>query len=713
MATERIEIPIFTGDDLRQWIDWLIDFFEREQFTGDDDKLNFTQSFMEGEARAWFIQRTKTMIFRSWDELKRSLFIRFGRYDDPERINILREQNQRWKTLKNSWNPSFQAIMALNRIESNAIAPQSNGKEIGEPLISQPQVTNLPRIDDLEIESLGYRGNLQESDNQESLLKKTELPAFDGFMPYGWICRVERFFRVVKYSEEDKLYLVHLSLVGDARDWYSEEVINGEFITWFSFKKRLLARFAPEENGFPSDVSTHVLKIVQDPVLKSAKNVESTSNEALQAASETCSNTLQEPSYGLVLEALSYEVGSDGLCAQEGEEPYILQVQTEDELTPPSIDSESIHYVPKLVNKKFLRDTTRKHMRKQRLSPKSWRFKYKKRMKMNIKTQLLGSAMVKASRVSWLQKRKTPLLLRSNVKEDDILVEMINGMDSVTNDVSGYDVLVRFPGKNDASVNKKKTKRYHQTRDVRDKEAARVDYAEVQRFADVLLTHSEREQIQHRKRCYKTWHFKYKDEREDFLSFKFTQKSGVTEKWESLLLNLLVWYFTLIGKGDYIAVWHCWNERNLMQSRELSLYFSPANGMMKSMGLDIKALGVKQVVSMLIHKCVRFGVTIMFGNCSIALVNAETLLTSASWRRAFTLLVLWYMVPVVSDGESDQYCAVLRFNTDVMSDQQKNESWMDGASTLRVWKCRLLKKSIITSLVWHRWKTKDQKFTGF
>lgn len=37
-------------------------------------------------------------------------------------------------------------------------------------------------------------------DNQESLVKNTELPVFDGFMPYGWIFRVERVFRAVQYS---------------------------------------------------------------------------------------------------------------------------------------------------------------------------------------------------------------------------------------------------------------------------------------------------------------------------------------------------------------------------------------------------------------------------------------------------------------------------------------------------------------------------------
>lgn len=457
MATESMEIPIFTGDDLRQWIDWLIDFFEREQFTDDDDKLNFTQSFMEGEARAWFLRRIR--IFETWDELKRSLLIRFGRYDDPERINILLEEDQRWKALKNQI-----------------------GKEIGEPSNSQPQ---------------------------ESLVKKTEFPAFDGFMPYGWICRVERVFRASQYNEADKLALVSASLEGAARDWYSEEVIKGEFITWFSFKKRLLARFAPEENGSHSDVCTHVPEIVQDPVLKSAKNVESTNNEALQAASETCSNTLPAPYYGLVLEALPYEIGSDGLCVQDGEEPYILQVQTEDESTPPSLDFESIRYVSKLVNKRFLRYQTRE-TRKQRLFPKSWRFKYKKRMQLSINSEILGLALVNEMRVGWLQKRKKLLLLKYNLRMDDILGEKINGMGSVANDVSGSDALVRITGNGE-------------------NENADVSLIQTENEPTTLklfCVHQNSIWVTSKKktkRYPKTWHFKYKDEEINFQNVEMTK----------------------------------------------------------------------------------------------------------------------------------------------------------------------------------------------
>ena len=86
MATECVGIPIFTGADLRSWISWLEKFFVREDFTDDDDKLNFAQSFMEGEAISWFQWRQSLWLLNSWEALKKSLWLRFGSDEDPENI---------------------------------------------------------------------------------------------------------------------------------------------------------------------------------------------------------------------------------------------------------------------------------------------------------------------------------------------------------------------------------------------------------------------------------------------------------------------------------------------------------------------------------------------------------------------------------------------------------------------------------------------------
>lgn len=105
---------------------------------------------------------------------------------------------------------------ALDRIESNTVAPKLNGKDVAGP--SDPQVRDS--VLESENLSLGYRRNIDMFASRESLLKKIELPSFDGVMPYGWIRNVERYFRAAEYSEQEKLELVALSLTGEVLDWY-------------------------------------------------------------------------------------------------------------------------------------------------------------------------------------------------------------------------------------------------------------------------------------------------------------------------------------------------------------------------------------------------------------------------------------------------------------------------------------------------------------
>ncbi|KAF3515534.1 hypothetical protein DY000_02059614 [Brassica cretica] len=437
MATECVAIPVFTGASMRSWISWLEKFFVREDFTDDDDKLNFAQSFMEGEAILWFQWRQSLWLFNSWEALKKSLWLRFGSDEDPE--NII-------------YNTEIQK--GLEQLRRNLLI---------------------------------------------------------------FIIRV---FRTVQYSEAAKLDLVYGSLEGAGRDWYNEEGIK--------------------------------------------EHVESTSNEALQAASETCSNALPEPYYSLVLEALPYEICSDGLCVQDGGEPYILQVQTDDESKPPSIDSESIHYVPKLVNKEFLRDKTRKHTRKQRLSPKSWQFKYKKRIKLSINSELLGLSMVNEMRVGWLQKRQKLLLSKHKLRMDDILGEKINGMGYVANDVSESDVLVRITG-NSENENENADVSLRQT----ENEPTTLKLLSVHQLCD---QNSERVTSKKKNKRYpKTWNFKYKDEETDFQNVEMT-KGMVSATYEILdaLSSIVRSDGAVVDNWRYVSRRKKWSQSSIGSQRILS-----------------------------------------------------------------------------------------------------------------------------------------------
>lgn len=90
---------------------------------------------------------------------------------------------------------------------------------------------------------LGYRGINDTVANQETKLRKFDMPVFAGPLPFDWISRVERFFRFGNYTEEDKLHLVSLSLEGPALQWFNGELISDPFLNWEQFKERMLDRF--------------------------------------------------------------------------------------------------------------------------------------------------------------------------------------------------------------------------------------------------------------------------------------------------------------------------------------------------------------------------------------------------------------------------------------------------------------------------------------
>ncbi|CAG7888567.1 unnamed protein product [Brassica rapa] len=58
-----IEIPVFSGDDLRPWINWMENRFAAEDFT-DDQKMALAYAVIRGEAESWYNNRLE----RKWQE---------------------------------------------------------------------------------------------------------------------------------------------------------------------------------------------------------------------------------------------------------------------------------------------------------------------------------------------------------------------------------------------------------------------------------------------------------------------------------------------------------------------------------------------------------------------------------------------------------------------------------------------------------------------
>ncbi|XP_056849743.1 transposon Tf2-1 polyprotein isoform X1 [Raphanus sativus] len=140
-------------------------------------------------------------------------------------------------------------IQILNRLESHMIGDKGKAVATSSTPVTQVPFTfprNEPGSDEL-----GYRTNQNSFANRDSLLKKIELPVFDGSLPYGWISRVERYFRAARYDDQQKVEMVALSLTGAVGNWYTWENEEEPFLSWNQFKQRMLDRFAESKDDEP------------------------------------------------------------------------------------------------------------------------------------------------------------------------------------------------------------------------------------------------------------------------------------------------------------------------------------------------------------------------------------------------------------------------------------------------------------------------------
>ena len=132
----------------------------------------------------------------------------------------------------------------LTRLEDTAVFHQRHGKEIASssqhPNDQVPMDLSEPKQPH---SNLGYRGIHSTLANRDKMLRKIDMPVFAGPLPFDWISRAERFFRIGNYNEEEKLQLVSLSLEGPVLQWFNGEVLSDPFVNWEQFTKRMLDRF--------------------------------------------------------------------------------------------------------------------------------------------------------------------------------------------------------------------------------------------------------------------------------------------------------------------------------------------------------------------------------------------------------------------------------------------------------------------------------------
>ncbi|KAF8085678.1 hypothetical protein N665_0652s0006 [Sinapis alba] len=143
-----------------------------------------------------------------------------------------------------SMDSSFQLLAkSIKKLTSvvQGTAPILQNQATSSQTVNQVNITQLGT--NLEESQLGYRTVGSVLNNREGLLRKVEMPLFDGANPYSWIARTERFFRISQFDTQGKMELVSLSLEADALSWYNYEVEICPFVDWFDFKKRMLSRF--------------------------------------------------------------------------------------------------------------------------------------------------------------------------------------------------------------------------------------------------------------------------------------------------------------------------------------------------------------------------------------------------------------------------------------------------------------------------------------
>ena len=126
------------------------------------------------------------------------------------------------------------------------------------PTNSQNQVRDSELEPGRSLRSDANRDRPRLIDNRDSLIRRIELPFFNGEDVYGRIALAERYFWIGGYSEATKLELVSVSLSGDLLSWFNSEILRQQFVNWMNFKNRLIAGFSEVKLRHPSQLFFNV-----------------------------------------------------------------------------------------------------------------------------------------------------------------------------------------------------------------------------------------------------------------------------------------------------------------------------------------------------------------------------------------------------------------------------------------------------------------------
>lgn len=161
---------------------------------------------------------------------------------------------ERFEAMDTKIDSRFQAIEdLLKRILPNTLQQQVDHRDVHvHENITNTGINNSDSVH-ISLESNDeHHDSVNRAMNRDSLLRKVEMPIFEGTNAFGLITKVERFFQIGKYSDTEKLRIVSLSLDGDVLSWYNWQTNRVPFANWNEFKVKLLARFGQDGLGSPN-----------------------------------------------------------------------------------------------------------------------------------------------------------------------------------------------------------------------------------------------------------------------------------------------------------------------------------------------------------------------------------------------------------------------------------------------------------------------------
>ena len=152
-------------------------------------------------------------------------------------MNQVAENKMRFSRLEDH----FQEIMkTLGKRPVTETSPAENRRYVPESSNHNHQVPHRIWEQYPEESQLGYRSGHLNTANRDSMIKKIEMPRFNGTDATDWIVEVEHFFEVGRFRDSERLDLIAFAVEDKAKKWFAWVRKREGFRDWVDFKHQLV-----------------------------------------------------------------------------------------------------------------------------------------------------------------------------------------------------------------------------------------------------------------------------------------------------------------------------------------------------------------------------------------------------------------------------------------------------------------------------------------